>query len=211
MNDSGLFADIIEKLLAGVFLCEYAHEAETVYLLNPTHRQDVENYLLRINRRLCKTQDSLAFYCAYTTTESPAYRSQIRAQFNEVINDLEPLVRWLNLCQSTDRNARPLTPGDQVKESVLLAAIENTSAVTDELAKLSHSTLLKNNQSTPKGQLSAILRKLCDNGYLIANSPNGSQFTATGKWSRLYDLMAFISSHEQLEQSENINQQEMDL
>lgn len=209
MSESGLFAQVVEKLLQGQCICEYAHEVDYLYLLNPTSRQEVENYLLRINRRLRKTQDNNTFYCAYAHLDNPSYKSQVRSQFSEVVNDLEPLVRWLNLCQANDKNSRPLTAGDQIKESSLLAALENTTAIGDELAKLSHSTLLKNNQSTAKGQLSAILRKLCEHGYLIANNQGGSQYTATGKWSRLYDLMAFISSHEQLDNEDNADQQEM--
>lgn len=209
MSDSGLFAEIIEKLITGSVLCEVAHEAEYQYLLVPAKFQDVDSYLERMNRRLRQTQDNLAFYCAYKHLDKGDYRHRVRAEFGMVVNDLDPLVRWLNLCLALDKNARPLTLGTQVKESQLLAAIEHSNAITDELAKLSHSSLLRNTQTSAKGQLSAILRKLCEHGYLIANSSRGSQYTATGKWSRLYELMAFISSHEQLESTNSSEQQEM--
>jgi len=207
-QESNLFASTVEKLLQGQCLCQYSTEAEYYYLVDSIKYKEVEHYLQRINRKLCSTQDNVAFFAAYMHAEN--HSSMIRSQFSEVINDLEPLVRWLNLCQSAGKNERPLLAGDQVKESVLLAAIEDAPLLGDELAKLSNSTLFKNIQSQARGQLSALLRKLCDNGYLIQNAKSSTQFTATGKWSRLYDLMSFIASHEHLDE-ESPEQQELAL
>lgn len=199
-EQASLFADTIELLLQGACICQYSAETSYYYLVDNAKYQDVESYLKRINRQLCKTQDNIAYFAAYNTEHANNYNSHIRAQFNEAINDLEPLVRWLNLCRCADKNERPLLAGDIVKESQLLAAIEDAPLLGDELSKLSQSTLLKNTQSSAKGQLSAILRKLCDHGYLLEHAKASTLYTATGRWSRLYDLMSFIASHEHLDE-----------
>lgn len=191
-----IFARCVEKLLEGYCICEHAFPLEFEFLSTAVNQEEVNRYLLRLHRCLSQTSDQQAFFASYETDCLPGYQTQIRAQFNEAINELEPLVRWINLCHSAQNKERPLQTGMLLKESDLLKAIENAPMLTDELSKLSDSKLFSNQQTVPKNQLRAILKKLCEHGFLKEQAPSGSIYVATGRWSRLYDLMAFIHSHE---------------
>jgi hypothetical protein len=202
---SALFAQAVESLLQGHIICEYSNEELHRYISNDTHFQDIDNYLRRIGRVLRKTMDGAAFFAAYHDLDAPGVKTAIRRQFTEVINELEPLVRWLEMVRSARKMDRTLQAGDAVRESQLLEPVEQAPALREELEKLSRSKLLANNNNEPGKQMRAVLKRLCDHGYLV---PRGTQYIATGRWSRLYDLMEFISTHEQLDADETDSEQQ---
>ena len=201
--DGDLFSCLIEKLLAGDVVCGIATEALYKYLDDPAHQQEVDGYLRRIGRVLRSTQDGSSYYAAYRNLTDPSVKQQIKRQFGEAINDLEPLVRWLRLAVSAEKSGSPLQPGDTLRGSELLEAIENAPALVDELDRLSRTRLFNNSSSGPKKQLDSILKRLCDSGYLVSRGASGSVFIATGRWARLYEVLQFIASHEHLDTEED--------
>lgn len=205
--EDGNFPGLIEKLLAGGVICEYTAEPLYKYLKDPVHQQDVDAYLRRIGRVLRSTQDGSGYYAAYRDLSSSAVKSQIKRQFSEAINDLEPLIRWLRLAVSAEKTGAPLRPGDTLRGSELLAAIESAPVLVDELDRLSRTRLFGNTSTGAKKQLDSILRRLCDNGYLISRGASGSVFIATGKWARLYEILQFIAEHEHLDNEEDAPEQ----
>lgn len=205
--DGDIFSDLIEKLLAGHVICEVTAEPLYKYLMDPVHEKNVDEFLRRIGRVLRPTQDRSGFYAAYRDLSSPSVKQQIKKQFSESINDLEPLIRWLRLAVIAVKANAPLQPGDTLRGSELLGAIESAPALGNELDRLSRTRLFSNSSTGPKKQLDSILRRLCDNGYLVTKGGTGSVFIATGKWARLYEELQFIASHEQLDSDEDVPDQ----
>lgn len=205
--DGDAFSGLIEELLVGKVICEITAEPLYKYLDDPAHKQDVDSYLRRIGRVLCSTQDGSGYYAAYRDVSNPSAKLQIKREFSESINDLEPLVRWLRLAVSAEKSGTPLQPGDTLRESELLKAIENAPALVDELARLSRARFFSNTNTVPKRQLDSILKRLCDNGYLVTRGVTDSVFIATGKWARLYEILQFIAAHEHLDGEEDVPEQ----
>lgn len=208
LTDGDVFSSLIEKLLAGEVVCEITAEHLYKYLEDPNNQQDVDTYLRRIGRILRSTQDKSGYFAAYRNLSDSSVKLQIKRQFNEAMNDLEPMVRWLRLALSAEKSGAPLQPGDTLRGSELLEAIENAPALVEELDRLSRSKLFNNNSTGAKKQLDAILRRLCDNAYLVSKGSSGSVFVATGKWARLYETLQFIAAHEQLDGDEDAPEQE---
>jgi len=128
-----------------------------------------------------------------------------------VVNNLEPLVIWLQMSSTFGSVGRPIQTGDTLKTSELLSAIESAPALCEDLEKLSGTKLFSNSQGTSKGQLDSVLRKLVDEQYLLPVGRSKSQYVATGNWSRLYDLLEFIAAHEQLEIEVDDTDEQMEL
>jgi len=198
-NSPSLFAPTLEALLSGSVICESANPELFRFLENDAHRGEVEDYLERLRRGLRQTSDRLAWFACYLDLEDPSVRGILAQRFGETINDLEPLVAWLRATSLVRSSGATLQAGDELRTSALIGAIEQAPALADELQRLSATKLFKNTQSTPKGQLEAILNRLVERGYLVTRDRTKSRYIATGQWSRLYDVLAFIQAHEQID------------
>ena len=209
-DDSLLFTRTAESLLAGEIICFHRTPELHTFLSEGTNAQAMGDFLRKIGRRLNKTSDDASWFAVYRNLDSDGIRRAIGRQFSEVINNLEPLVIWLQMTGAFGSKGRPLQTGDSLKTSELLAAIETAAALREDLEKLSATRMFSNTQSTPQGQLTAVLKKLVEEQYLVPMGKASLQYVATGKWSRLYDLLEFIATHEQLE-IENDGKTQMEL
>ncbi|MEA3302245.1 MAG: hypothetical protein U9Q75_03115 [Pseudomonadota bacterium] len=210
LDDRSQFAPTVEKLLLGEVICEARTPELFQFLANAANEDDVNAYLSRIDRVLRRTSDQLAWFAAYKDIEAQSARSCISRQFSEVINDLEPLVRWLSMTTILNGSGASLQAGDEIRSSDLIRSIESAPALCEELEQISRYGLFKNAQSQPKRQLDAVLHRLVERGYLVTTGRSRAKYIATGLWSRLYDLMSFIQAHEQiaLEEGEDAAQQD---
>lgn len=206
-TNTSYFSAAVEKLLAGKIICQYSDEAVFRYLNEEGSFEEVDRYLRKIRRALRRTSDERGIVCGYAAPVGLENKLAIRQVLDETINSMEALVRWLNLCGTATKTDRPVEAGDVIRESELLSAIEQAPVLVDDLASLCRTVLFQNNQSTSRGRLTSVLNKLREHGYLIPHGTVGTLYMATAKWSYLYDLMAFIRDHEQLQTDAKEHQQ----
>lgn len=202
MSDGGTpsaFGDVVLLLLRGDFVCRHATDTVFHFLSDEANYDAVNQYLARLGIGLRQTADGETIYAAYLDADSPDRRTAIKQQFRETINHLAPLAEWLTLVMAGQRSSAVLHPGDVVRESVLLGAIEGTPALSAAFTKLSAGSLFKSTSPAPKAQISKVLKTLCDLGYLKVQQANGSTYVATGRWSYFYEVMAFVAEHERID------------
>ena len=207
MSDVDQFTIIIEQLLAGRFVCEFSDKTSHEYLSKETYRQDVDTYLRKIGRRLKATEDRSTYYCAYSSIHANDRRADVRRQFRETINTLEPLCRWLKLVMSALQREASLQPGDIVRQGELLRELEVSQALIDDLSIITRSGLFATKKDAAKDQLNHILNVLVEQGYLVRHSPTSSVYTATGKWGYLYEVLDFVHTHETIGDDEDAREQ----
>lgn len=203
-----LFARVAESLLGSKFICAYSDEEAFEYLQIPAYAEPIDRYMRPLGRTLTCTADGAAFFLSYLEINTPERRASIKHQFKEVVNNLEPLVRILTIVQSARLDDSPLMPGDQLRQGELLTALENTPALKEDLSLLTRAGLFKTTQQATREQLTVVLESLVKAGYLRRNTITGSDYTALGRWSYLYEVMDFISSHEDLAAGEERDTQE---
>ena len=202
------FGALLENLLSGKVICNVTNDQFFVYLQDSQRREDVDIYLRRMGRTLRQTRDGAGFFAAYTSVDESSVRAKIRGRFSEAINEFEPLIRWLRLAALSGSGDGPLQAGDILWGSELQKSVESAPQLIEELARLSTTRFFSNQSSGAKKQLDSILKKLCDIGYLTPVGASGSKYIATGKWSRLYDVLQFIEAHERIDGDEDAVRQE---
>tara|TARA_R110002124_G_scaffold63508_6_gene174057 strand:+ start:1609 stop:2247 length:639 start_codon:yes stop_codon:yes gene_type:complete len=202
MSSNPTFESAYALLLSGEIICEHRFPQEFNLLRMEDQVQRMDFMLAPLNRRIRTTQDNASYLMAYIDPGTSNARSSIRTQFSRVINQLEPLVKWLRLVMDVSGSERPVVPGEVISESKMQTHIEQVPALEAKLESLVKNGLFSSRQSDSKGRLSYVMGKLVDEGYLTRLGSAGSQYRATGKWSWLYDTMGFISVHEELPEPE---------
>lgn len=197
-STESLFSIVVEALLAGQFVCEFTDRAAYDYLQKEVYRDNINDYLSKIGRRLQASHSGDVYYCAYNSVDRAERKTEVRAQFNIAINQLEPLVRWLKLAMSALQKESTLQPGDTLRQGELLSAIEGAQTLADDLARIVRTGQFATTRATPREQLNHIMIKLVEYGYLKAHEAKSTTYTATGKWSYLYDVLDFIHIHENM-------------
>ena len=206
ITNEDLFSRSLEMLMRGQIICEFVDEDAYEFLSDHNHFSQADEFVRRLGKAIRKTHDGNAFYLTYQHLDDTGVKSIIKRQFGETINEIEPLVRWMQMVRLARNMDKDIHPGDVIQESQILDPIENASELRDELDKLCRSKFLANNNTIPSKQIYAILNKLKEHGYFIQN---GTRYIATGKWSHLYDVLEFIATHEQLSFEEDEAEQTM--
>lgn len=204
----GIFSTVVEALLAGRFICEFSDRTAFDYLTKEVYRDNVNDYLSKIGRKLQASSAGDVFYCAYSTIDRADRKASVKAQFNITINQLEPLVRWLKLAMSALQKESPIHPGDTLRQGELLSAIEGAQTLADDLAKIVRSGHFSTTRATPREQLNHIMIKLVESEYLKPHEAKPTTYTATGKWSYLYEVLDFIHIHENMGTEEEVQTKE---
>lgn len=198
-TDPSAFGDVVLLLLRGEFVCRHSEGKVFHFLSDDANFEAVNKYLNRLRISLRQTDDGEAIYAAYLDADSADRRTAIRQQMRETINHLAPLSEWLDLVMAGQRSNAAIHPGDVIRESALLAAIEAAPALSDALSSLSAGALFKVKNPAPKVQISKVMETLCELGYLKVQQDNGSTYIATGRWSYFYEVMDFIVEHERID------------
>ena len=204
-----MFENVVKRLLQGEFVCEISDEAGFRYLQEPENAGQVEAFLQRLDYRLSRSQNHLAFYAAYRTIDSQS-RSDIRKVFQQFRVELQPVVEWLDMMMSCLNQDTSLSPGDTLSFSSLLQAIEQNQAQADRLQGFARFKDFTSNDDSVKGRLEKLLKTLHSWGYLHLANRDTLIYQVTGKLDYFYQALQFIQEHEQIpiEQGENDTIQE---
>lgn len=192
---------VIERLLSGAFICRTTDEEAWRFLKNAANREQVDDYLGTLNRSVAAvggSSESDVFFCGYRQLGEDERRF-IGQQFRDVCNALTPLVEWLVLVQEAGAQDAPLTEGAALRLNELQTIIEDTPALREQLARISHYRLFGSSSSSVDGQVKQVFKRLCELGYLTRPNPDKQIYLGTGKLDYLYEVMRFIDESERLE------------
>lgn len=193
------FRATVEALLEGKILCSVSNSALYQYLCNDSSLDEVNQYLVRLGRGVARTYDHAGFYCVYLDIESRGVRRETIAHFERLATDWEALLIWLRLTRQVSTNAHPISAGDVVRESELLASIESSPDQQKDLEDIINRFRIKGRASGPREQLSRIIDYLKTEGFLIEMSE--MTYMGTARWSMLQEQMEFIREQDGIEEA----------
>ncbi|MDX1539175.1 condensin complex protein MksE [Arsukibacterium sp.] len=188
---------LLERLLAGDFICQVTDEDAFRHLSNEQTQQDINHYLRPLNRRLVSNDDNTVFFLGYFELNKAA-REQLSSQFSVTVQSLLPLLEWLQLVQETLGRDSALTAGDTIKLQEFVLRTEDNQSLRQRLNQLASDRFFNSQSEQLDNQVKLIFRRLKEHGYLLQPHHDRQYYVVTGKIDYLIDVIRFIRDEEQL-------------
>ncbi|MCF6251312.1 MAG: hypothetical protein L3J75_08600 [Methylococcaceae bacterium] len=201
-----MFKQVTEALLSGQFICPTAYPDAFDYLSNADNFKKVDGFLAQLERELCVMEGEELFYSAFTAIDDDN-RGRIKEAFSEIRSQLRPVVEWMDMIMTAMGQDMPIRARDEIRLHVLLKMIEHEPSLCEQMNRLTQSGLFKTNKQDITDQLSSILQKLEQTGYLVKPNPHGALYIVTGKMNYLHQMIAFLNDAENLELDKHSDEQ----
>lgn len=188
---------LLERLLAGDFICRITDEDAYRHLSNQQTQQDINHYLRPLNRRLVSNDDQSVYFLGYYELSKEA-REQLSQQFAQTVQSLLPLLEWLQLVQETLGRDSALTAGDTIKLQEFVLRTEDNQSLRQRLNTLASDRFFNSQSEQLDSQVKLIFRRLKEHGYLLQPHADRQYYIVTGKIDYLIDVIRFIRDEEHL-------------
>lgn len=192
----------VNLLIDSTFICTQSHPDAYEYLLNDECFEAASDWISVLGRKICTTIDKRVFWAGFDNVEDANNLKAIKQQFSEVVNNLEVIVRWMELASSNSEDGKHLSTGQLVLEADMLAKISSSPSQEKRLRAIAHSKYIGVSTEDSTRMLKAIIAKFTQSGYFIPEGGAGLKHRATGKWAWLYSVMEYVANNEGLEDLE---------
>lgn len=190
-----MFKSVAIKLLEGAFICRTTWPDLFFYLEDETVRNKVDAYLGQIGRSLTLTAHAEAYYATYRTVGQDE-RTEIRALFREIKNDLRPVLGFLNLIMQAQGSDRVLMPGDVISFPKALLSISESPHMSELLRGFStQGKDFSAGDASQHKSLERLLQQMEKRGYLLADR-QADRYQITGKIDYFYEVADFLAENE---------------
>lgn len=191
------YGPLLEKLLAGQFVCAITEEELFAKLQRDEVRESIDAYLKPLNRRVASNADYSVYFLAYCNIADPA-REHLKQQLGVVMSSLLPLLEWLTYVQEAMGSDSVLTAGDTLKLQELILKTEDNPSLRQRLQSLADDRFFGSSADSVDAQAKQVARRLVEHGYLVQPHSNRLYFTVTGKIDYLLELVRFIQDEENI-------------
>lgn len=188
---------LLEKLLAGEFICEVSDETSFRHLQDEQQREAIDQYLRPLNRRLARNPQGSVWFLAWRELTQPL-RDQLSQQFKDTLDSLIPMLKLLQLTQETLGHENVLTANDILNRHDLAARIENNPSLREQLHALVQTRFFQSQSDDVTGQLKLVFDRLRNHGYVHQPHADRHHYIVTGKIDYLLDLSNFIREEENI-------------
>lgn len=205
---SPIYGPLIEKLLAGQFICAITDEANFAKLKDEEARERIDSYLRPLNRRIAANDEHSVYFLAFRDLDDHA-RDHLKQQLSVVMGSMLPLLEWLTYVQEAMGSDGILTAGDTLKLQELIVKTEDNPSLRQRLQNLANDRFFNSQSDAVDGQAKQIAKRLVEHGYLLQPHINRLYFTVTGKIDYLLELVRFIKDEENIPLEETTSQAEL--
>lgn len=188
---------LIERLLAGDFICAVSDENAFRRLQDEQTREQLDTYLRPLNRRLAANPEGSVYFLAWRNVNDKA-REQLSQQLGETLHSLLPLLEWLRLVQESLGRDALVAPGDVLKPAEFSAKCEDNQSLRERLERLATDSFFGSQSEQLDAQLKQVFKRLKEHGYLLQPHADRQVYLVTGKVDYLIDLVRFIRDEENL-------------
>lgn len=191
------YGPLLEDLLAGGFVCQVRDSHNHERLQDDSLREQIDQYLRPLNRRLASSADGAVWYLAWLELNQDL-RDSLSQQLRDILDSLLPMLSLMQLVQDTTGSDRVLSAHDVLNRHDLAARIENNPSLRQQLQQLCTTRLFSSQSEDTGGQLKLVFDRLCQHGYLLQPHKDRQHFIVTGKIDYLLELVRFIQEEERI-------------
>nr|WP_016854998.1 hypothetical protein [Halomonas smyrnensis] len=188
---------LLERLLAGDFLCAVSDDTAFRRLQDEATRERLDAYLRPLNRRLASNDEGSVYFLAWRQLDEGA-RDQLSRQLAETVGSLLPMLEWLQLVQEALGRDGPVSPGDVLKPADFSSRCEDNQGLRERLERLATDPFFGSQSEQLDAQIKQVFKRLRERGYLRQPHADRHYFIATAKIDYLIELVRFIRDEEQL-------------
>ncbi|MCD6004004.1 hypothetical protein K7H08_04025 [Halomonas sp. IOP_6] len=188
---------LLERLLAGEFVCAVSDENAFRHLTNDETRDAIDDYLRPLNRRLASNDEGSVYFLAWRQLNEAA-REQLSRQLSDTVNSLLPLLEWLQLVQEALGRDTLAAPGDVLKPAEFSAKCEDNQSLRERLERLATDSFFGSQSDQLDAQVKQLFKRLKEHGYLLQPHTERQVFVVTGKIDYLIEVVRFIRDEENL-------------
>ena len=188
---------LLERLLAGEFVCAVSDENAFRHLTNEETRDAIDDYLRPLNRRLASNDEGSVYFLAWRQLNEAA-REQLSRQLSDTVNSLLPLLEWLQLVQEALGRDTLAAPGDVLKPAEFSAKCEDNQSLRERLERLATDSFFGSQSDQLDAQVKQLFKRLKEHGYLFQPHAERQVFVVTGKIDYLIEVVRFIRDEENL-------------
>ncbi|MEQ5802250.1 hypothetical protein NFH66_09220 [Halomonas sp. H10-9-1] len=191
------FGPLLERLLAGEFICAVSDEGAFRRLQDDETRERIDAYLRPLNRRLASNDEGSVYFLAWRVLDEAA-REQLSRQLGETVASLLPLLEWLQLVQEALGRDGPAAPGEVLKPADFSSRCEDNQGLRERLERLASDPFFGSQSDQLDAQLKQVFKRLKEHGYLLQPHADRQYYLVTAKIDYLIDLARFIRDEENL-------------
>ncbi|CAH1041985.1 condensin complex protein MksE [Halomonas sp. TD01] len=188
---------LLERLLAGEFVCAVSDDNAFRHLANEETRDAIDDYLRPLNRRLASNDEGSVYFLAWRQLNEAA-REQLSRQLSDTVNSLLPLLEWLQLVQEALGRDTLAAPGDVLKPAEFSAKCEDNQSLRERLERLATDSFFGSQSDQLDAQVKQLFKRLKEHGYLLQPHTERQVFVVTGKIDYLIEVVRFIRDEENL-------------
>ncbi len=191
-----MFEKVVSLLFAGEFICHVSHPEEFLYLEDESKRQEIDQFVGKIGRRLAATSHQSGFYLAHARC-GEAEREFARSYFATVKSDLAPVIRFFHTIIRVTGQEDLLMHGSTLETSAIMAKIDQDAGLRHELQTLSALFKSTAGDGSHRSMFDRVLREMRKGGYLCLVNAERGIYQVTAKVEYLLEVVTFLQENDE--------------
>lgn len=181
------------SLIQGNVICRWSDPSGAEILERQETRERINHWSGELDMELAQTTSENGWFLVYRSID-PHTRSVARDLFSGIMKELRFYVRMLELFMNTQHRDASMSPGETMRLSNLMQAMDESPDLRAQLADLPTSR----KTSVVKDQVEALIGKLKREGVIVESNAKHSIFTFTAKIDLIQDIIIFIQENEHI-------------
>lgn len=201
------FARVVSGLLEGQFICAVTDQEGYQFLNSAlmtdgrTNRDEVDQFLRRLNLRLTVTREGGAFFAAHVDIDDEGKKAA-KKRFTDLKNILRPLISFLELVMRVTRDDDAISAGRKLDLNRMMARISENISLTNELRRAAADTGINVKDGSDRERLNKIIRRFKDEGILRLVNAESEIYMFTGRIEWLMEAIEFLMMHDQISEED---------